>query len=100
MIQYNAIRIGDHKGCLLTNTYNEFADTEDQIITVQMNEFMNNLKAIFTKLRADNSKDEASIEKQANYLLLAKHGLAASRLNNTKEIEDYIELTSEKNQLF
>jgi hypothetical protein len=28
---------------------------------------------------------------------LAKHGLAAaSRLNNTKEIEDYIELTSEK----
>jgi hypothetical protein len=32
---------------------------------------MNNLKAIFiTKLRADNSKDEESIEKQANYLLL------------------------------
>jgi hypothetical protein len=29
---------GDHKGCLLTNTYNEFADTdEDQIISVQMN---------------------------------------------------------------
>jgi hypothetical protein len=81
---------------VLTNTYNEFADTEDQIITVQMNEFMNNLKAIFiTKLRADNSKDEESIEKQANYLLL-KHGLAASRLNNTKEIEDYIELTFRK----
>jgi hypothetical protein len=57
---------------------------------------MNNLKAIFiTKLRADNSKDEASIEKQANYLL-AKHGFAASRLNNTKEIEDYIELTFRK----
>jgi hypothetical protein len=50
---------------LFTNTYNEFADTEDQIITVQMNEFMNNLKAIFiTKLRADNSKDEESIEKE------------------------------------
>jgi hypothetical protein len=29
---------------------------------------------------------------------LAKHGLAAaSRLNNTKEIEDYIELTFRKN---
>jgi hypothetical protein len=79
---------------LSTDQYNEFADTEDQIITVQMNEFMNNLKAIFiTKLRADNSKDEESIEKQANYLLLAKHGLAA-RLNNTKE--DYIELTFRK----
>jgi hypothetical protein len=36
--------LGNHKGCLLTNTYNEFADTEDQIINVQMNEFMNNLK--------------------------------------------------------
>jgi hypothetical protein len=61
---------------------------------------MNNLKAIFiTKLRADNSKDEESIEK--NYLLLAKHGLAAaSRLNNTKEIEDYIELTFRKSSFF
>jgi hypothetical protein len=95
MIQYEC-----HQGTIkvvLTNTYNEFADTEDQIITVQMNEFMNNLKAIFiTKLRADNSKTRQSIEKQANYLLLAKHGLAASRLNNTKEIEDYIELTFRK----
>jgi TetR/AcrR family transcriptional repressor of nem operon len=96
---YDSVRmpseLGDHKGCLLTNTYNEFADTEDQIISEQMTEFMNNLKEIFiTKLRVDNSNDEASIEKQANYLLLAKHGLAAaSRINNTKEIEDYIELT-------
>jgi hypothetical protein len=58
-----------------------------------MNEFMNNLKAIFiTKLRADNSKTRQAL--RSNYLLLAKHGLAAaSRLNNTKEIEDYIELT-------
>jgi hypothetical protein len=50
---------------VLTNTYNEFANTEDQIITVQMNEFMNNLKRFSLQLRADNSKDEASIEKQA-----------------------------------
>jgi hypothetical protein len=59
---------------------------------------MNNLKAIFiTKLRADNSKDEESIEK----LFITKHGLAAaSRLNNTKEIEDYIELTFRKSICF
>jgi hypothetical protein len=32
---------------------------------------------------------------------LAKHGLAAaSRLNNTKEIEDYIELTFRKKSSF
>jgi hypothetical protein len=57
-----------------------------------MNEFMNNLKAIFiTKLRADNSKDEESRE-TSELFIIAKHGLAAaSRLNNTKEIEDYIE---------
>ena len=87
--------LGTQKGCLLTNTYNEFADTEDQMIKDQMNEFMDNLKAIFIdKLKTDTSKDEETIVKQANYLLLAKHGLAAaSRVNNKKEIEDYIEFT-------
>lgn len=86
--------IGDQKGCLLTNTYNEFADTEDQIIKDHMIEFMNNLKMIFIKkLSSNTSKDAATIEKQANYLVLAKHGLAAaSRVNSNKEIEDYIEL--------
>jgi hypothetical protein len=65
----DAIWTRNHKGCLLTTTYNEFTDTEDQIISEQMNEFMNNLKAIFIEIKADNSKDETSIEKQANYLL-------------------------------
>jgi TetR/AcrR family transcriptional repressor of nem operon len=86
---------GNQKGCLLTNTYNEFADIEDQIIKDQMNQFMDNLKSIFIeKLKTDASKEEETILKQANYLLLAKHGLAAaSRVNNKKEIEDYIEFT-------
>lgn len=96
---YDSVQIptdmGNHKGCLLTNTYNEFADTEDQMIQGQMAEFMNNLKMIFIqKLSRNSSKDETTIDKQANYLLLAKHGLAAaSRVNNKQEIEDYIELT-------
>jgi hypothetical protein len=30
---------------------------------------------------------------QANYLVLAKHGLAAAAWVNNKQIEDYIELT-------
>ncbi|WPR71846.1 TetR/AcrR family transcriptional regulator [Flavobacterium sp. NG2] len=91
-------KIGDHKGCLLTNTYNEFADNEDQLIKEQMEDFMNNLKAIFIqKLSKNSSKDATTIEKQANYLLLAKHGLAAaSRVNTAKEIEDYIEMTFSK----
>ncbi|CAM2872940.1 TetR/AcrR family transcriptional regulator [Flavobacterium frigoris] len=89
------IEVGNYKGCFLTNTYNEFAEAEDQIINVQMTEFMEGIKQLFIeKLRTDQSKGEQTVLKQANYLLLAKHGLAAaSRVNSKQEIEDYIELT-------
>ena len=96
---YNSVRIcnvdGNQKGCLVTNTYNEFSEKEDDLIKEQMNSFMNNLKELFIeKLKMDSAKDEETVLKQANYLLLAKHGLAAaSRVNNEKEIEDYIEMT-------
>lgn len=85
----------ENKGCLLTNTYNEFANNEDQLIQTQMKEVMDDLKKVFIqKLAVNSTKDEATIAKQANYLILAKHGLAAaSRVNNKQEIEDYIELT-------
>ncbi|GER58888.1 TetR/AcrR family transcriptional regulator [Patiriisocius marinus] len=83
------------KGCLLTNTYNEFSETEDQLIKEEMASFMDNLKGSFIeKLRMDSSKDEETILKQANYLVLAKHGLAAAaRVNSKQEIKDYIEMT-------
>ena len=60
-----------------------------------MNAFMKNLKELFIKkLKMDPTKDDGTVQKQANYLLLAKHGLAAaSRVNSEKEIEDYIEMT-------
>ena len=87
--------LGSQKGCLFTNTYNEFAEIEDQMIKNEMSQFMDNLKSLFIqKLKTDPSKDEETILKQPNYLLLAKHGLAATtRVNNKKEIEDYIEFT-------
>nr|WP_321231232.1 TetR/AcrR family transcriptional regulator [uncultured Psychroserpens sp.] len=83
------------KGCLVTNTYNEFSESEDQLIKEEMISFMDNLKELFIeKLKINTTKDEATILKQANFLLLAKHGLAAaSRVNSAKEIEDYIEMT-------
>ncbi len=96
---YSSVNIcevdGNEKGCLLTNTFNEFSEIEDELINKQMNDFMNNLKELFIeKLRLDPTKDEATILKQANYLMLAKHGLAAaSRVNTKAEIEDYIEMT-------
>ena len=82
------------KGCLVTNTYNEFSDHEDALIQEQMTAFMEHIKSIIIdKLRMDATKDEATILKQANYLLLAKHGLAAAaRVNSNTEIEDYIEM--------
>jgi len=86
---------GSQKGCFVTNTYNEFSEHEDQLIKEQMDAFMTNLKSIIIeKLKMDPSKDDATIMKEANYLLLAKHGLAAaSRVNTKEEIEDYIEMT-------
>lgn len=92
---YDSVNIGDQKGCLVTNTYNEFSETEDDVIKGEMTAFMDNLKTLFmVKLRLEGTKDEETIKKQANYLLLAKHGLAAaSRVNSKKEIEDYIEMT-------
>ncbi|WP_299107392.1 TetR/AcrR family transcriptional regulator [uncultured Winogradskyella sp.] len=83
------------KGCFVTNTYNEFSENEDELIQDQMNSFMDNLKSIIIeKLQMDASKDEQTVIKQANYLLLAKHGLAAAaRVNTQQEIEDYIEMT-------
>ena len=86
---------GNEKGCLVTNTYNEFSTSEDELVNNQINSFMDNLKSLFIeKLTIDSSKDEETINKEANFLVLAKHGLAAAtRVNNKEEIEDYIEMT-------
>ena len=86
---------GNEKGCLVTNTYNEFSASDDETIKEQMTSFMDNLKSLFIeKLRIDPTKNEETITKQANFLILAKHGLAAAtRVNSKQEIEDYIEMT-------
>ncbi|MCM4151343.1 TetR/AcrR family transcriptional regulator [Arenibacter sp. N53] len=96
---YESINIchqdGNQKGCLISNTYNEFSETEDELVKGEMTSFMDNLKTLLiAKLSMDGTKDEKTIMKQANFLLLAKHGLAtASRVNSPQEIEDYIEIT-------
>ncbi|WP_378187431.1 TetR/AcrR family transcriptional regulator [Aquimarina sp. W85] len=96
---YDSVKVcdqeGNQKGCLLTNTYYEFSNKEDSIIHSQVTTFMNNLKTLFIeKLRMNTSKSEEIIGRQANFLVLAKHGLAAAtRVNNKEEIEDFIEMT-------
>ena len=86
---------GNEKGCLITNTYYEFSNNQDEIINDQMTSFMDNLKELFIeKLSMDTSKNKETILKQANFLVLAKHGLAtATKVNSQKEINDYIEMT-------
>jgi|TARA_B110000091_G_C13694596_1_gene423601 AcrR family transcriptional regulator len=83
------------KGCFITNTYTEFSKSEDILIREQMTSFIDQIKEIFIeKLKKDDTKDAETIQKQTNFLLLAKHGLAAaSRVNSREEIEDYIEMT-------
>jgi AcrR family transcriptional regulator len=85
----------NQKGCLVTNTYNEFSESEDLVIKEQTVVFMAKLKELLVeKLMMDPAKNKDTVLKQANYLLLAKHGLAAAaRVNTRKEIEDYIEMT-------
>ncbi|WP_139956955.1 TetR/AcrR family transcriptional regulator [Flavicella sediminum] len=96
---YDSVAIGYQqgfeKGCMVTNTYNEFSGSEDQIIKEQMASFMKSLKNLFIeKLKMDSTKNDETLQKQANFLVLAKHGLAAAtRVNDKKEIEDYIEMT-------
>lgn len=89
-----SLEIGNQKGCLLTNTYNEFSKKENESINAQMHGFMANVKDLFIeKLKMDETKDDETIIKEANFLLLAKHGLAAaSQVNSEKEVEDYIEM--------
>ena len=96
---YNSVKAcalkGFEKGCLYTNTYHEFADKQDETVSLKINAFMTNLKGLFIeKLSINSDKDAETIAKQANYLVLAKHGLAvAARVNTQEEIEDYIEMT-------
>ena len=96
---YDSIKVcnreGNPKGCLITNTYNEFGNNENNLVHQEMQDFMNNLKELFIqKLRMDLTKSTETVLKEADFLILAKHGLAAaSRINNKKEIENYIEMT-------
>jgi AcrR family transcriptional regulator len=96
---YDSVQIchvkGNQKGCLVTNTYYEFYDKDDDLVPQQMDKFMSDLKQLFIeKLKTDSTKSEEMVLKQANFLLLAKHGLsAATMVNSPQEINDYIEMT-------
>lgn len=86
---------GNEKGCLLVNTYLEFCNSDDEGINTEIDYYRDRLRALFMeKLRLDKSKDEATILRETNYLILAKQGLSSvAKINADQEIKDYIEMT-------
>jgi hypothetical protein len=69
MIRFKPNRGWQLQRMLFTNTYNEFAEAEDQIINVQMAEFMESIKQLFIEKRTDKSKDEETVCKPTIYYL-------------------------------
>ncbi|MBU2950376.1 TetR/AcrR family transcriptional regulator [Tamlana agarivorans] len=83
------------KGCLVTNTANELgAQAEDRIKNV-LSAFTDDVKQVFIKsLKQDATKDEATIEQQADFLLIAMFGLAsATKVFSKPQLDNYIENT-------
>lgn len=86
-----------NKGCLLTNTVNELGEQADAVIISEIVKFATDVKAhIIEKLETDKEKDLETIDKQANYLMVALQGLSvASKMFERQQIEDFIECTFE-----
>lgn len=80
-------------GCLVINTFTELGKHGDPAIMKEANLVANDIRNLFVKnLRLDSSKDEETIEKQANYLIIAMTGLAtASKVFDAEQIADYID---------
>ncbi|WP_103068911.1 TetR/AcrR family transcriptional regulator [Aquimarina sediminis] len=87
-----------NKGCLLTNTVNELGEQADKLIWSEILKFATNVRGLFiSKLKCDYSKDEKTIVKQANYLMVALQGLSvASKMFEKRQLDDFIEETFER----
>jgi len=81
------------KGCLVTNTANEIGEDADEQIKDSLASFTKEVKQVFTKiLKQDKTKDIATIEQQADFLIISMFGLSsATRIFNKKQLDNYIE---------
>jgi len=84
--------LNSNKGCLLTNTINELGENSDPEIISEILAFASKVRAEFVKkLELDSSKNAATIEQQANYLMVALQGLSvASKMFQPKQLDDFI----------
>ncbi|MHA7944330.1 TetR/AcrR family transcriptional regulator [Formosa sp. 3Alg 14/1] len=81
------------RGCLITNTANEVCERTDEDIKKVLGTFTNEVRDVFKSVLAqDKTKDESTLEAQADYLLIAMIGLSsASKLFNSVQLDHYIE---------
>lgn len=81
------------RGCFITNTANEVDNGADPKILAEVSRFSHDVKLLFiNNLKQDSSKNEKTIEEQANYLLISMVGLSsATRIFDEVQLEHYIE---------
>ena len=83
------------KGCLITNTANELGAEADPIILAEIQKFTAEIRNLFyANLKQDASKDEDTLKKQANYLIICKLGFSnATKIFTKAQLDDFIEIT-------
>ncbi|MEI6865450.1 TetR/AcrR family transcriptional regulator [Flavicella sp.] len=81
------------KGCLITNTANEIGEDADEKIKDALTKFTDDVKQVFIQiLKQDKTKDNATIEQQADFLIISMFGLSsATRIFNKIQLYNYIE---------
>jgi len=84
-----------YKGCLLTNTINELGDKANGQIVKEIGQFSTLIRNTFLEKLATNTvKSKETINKQANYLIVALQGLSvASKMLSKEQLDDFIEVT-------
>jgi TetR/AcrR family transcriptional regulator, transcriptional repressor for nem operon len=88
---------GHKNGCLITNAALELGENADEFVLNEIMKFSGEIKTLFlNNLKLDKTKDEETLERQANYLIIAMMGLSmASKVFNRQQIDDYIETAFE-----
>ena len=83
------------KGCLVTNTINEFGLEKNESITNNALDFTQHIRTLFyNNLKLDVTKEEAIINQQADYLVVAIASLSmSSKIFKEELLHTYIEQT-------
>ncbi|UMB52763.1 TetR/AcrR family transcriptional regulator [Lutibacter sp. A64] len=81
------------KGCLITNTANEFIGSVDELVKKMLTDYTLDVRnAFILKLKEENIFDQTQIEQKADFLIIAMFGFSsATRVFNQQQLENYIQ---------